>query len=189
VITRIYKNYTDFTNRENFEENGVSEDFAKHNPDFSADNETNIGCWNCIGCIDCSHCTDCENSKSCRHCKLCNNCSHCVRCEKMEGRQEHFKNKIFCKYVPDKEGVNSSVRTPEEIKHEEDVKRENDIQKSILEALEYETYKIRRIEVSAIELSNIPMSRPLSIDDARNIIRAIDKHRIEDLKFLCHYCG
>ena len=56
--TRIYKTYSDFLDRTERLENGVSEDFAKEYPDFEKQNETNEACWNCSRC---SRCSDCSN--------------------------------------------------------------------------------------------------------------------------------
>ena len=53
--TRIYKTYSDFLDRTERLENGVSEDFAKEYPDFEKQNETNEACWNCSRCSDCSN--------------------------------------------------------------------------------------------------------------------------------------
>lgn len=52
--TQIFENYAEFLKREDKELNGVSEEFAKANPNFSEENETNKGC---------SRCYDLKNSK------------------------------------------------------------------------------------------------------------------------------
>lgn len=50
--TKIYKDYYEFSQRENRDENGVSQEFAKNNPDFERENIANKSCWNCSGCSD-----------------------------------------------------------------------------------------------------------------------------------------
>ena len=61
--TEIFKSYLDFDQRENKSLNGVSEEFAKTNPDFEKDNYSNYGCWDCSGCSGCSDCSDCSDLK------------------------------------------------------------------------------------------------------------------------------
>ena len=75
--TRIYKTYSDFLDRTERLENGVSEDFAKEYPDFEKQNETNEACWNCSRCSDCSRCSRCSD---CSRCSGCSDCSRCFRC-------------------------------------------------------------------------------------------------------------
>jgi len=63
--TQIFKNYQEFTRRENESVNGVSQDFVdkmKKNDsyyDYQDDNETNTGCWNCYNCTHCLNCVEC----------------------------------------------------------------------------------------------------------------------------------
>jgi len=59
-ITKIYKNHAEFLERENKEENGVSESFVRINPEFEKMNESNRACWNCYGCSDCAVCSGCS---------------------------------------------------------------------------------------------------------------------------------
>ena len=66
--TKIHKNYSEFINRKDRKENGVSESFAKNNPNFEDDNKTNISCWNCSRCSRCSGCS---------YCSCCSDCSRC----------------------------------------------------------------------------------------------------------------
>ena len=63
MTTKIYASYSDFLKRENKSENGVSEEFAKNNPNFLEDNATNEACWNCSSCSYCSYCSGKENLK------------------------------------------------------------------------------------------------------------------------------
>ena len=82
-MTRIYKSYDDFLNRENKEENGVSEGFAKRHPDFEEDNKLNEGCWDCDdchGCDDCDDCHDCHGCHGCYNCHGCHDCDNCDNC-------------------------------------------------------------------------------------------------------------
>lgn len=86
--TLIFDTYEDFKNRENEAINGVSPFFAKANPDFEKQNETNMGCFNCIDCTYSKHsvdCVSCENVTSCHDCFECVNCIGCVSCKNCEG--------------------------------------------------------------------------------------------------------
>lgn len=74
--TKIYKTYSDFLTRENKDWNGVSPQFAKINPNYEKENETNNGCWNCSDCFDCSGCSDCSR---------CSGCSDCYDCSDKKG--------------------------------------------------------------------------------------------------------
>ncbi len=62
-MTQIFKDYYEFSNRENKDINGVSESFAKNNPNWEKENETNKACWNCSRCSDCSGIRNEKNSK------------------------------------------------------------------------------------------------------------------------------
>jgi len=73
--TKIYKNYSEFLNREDKKENGVSESFAKSNANFENDNKTNRSCWNCSDCSDCSDCSYCSVCSYCSDCSGCSGCS------------------------------------------------------------------------------------------------------------------
>lgn len=63
MATKIYKNYSDFLERENIKENGVSEEFALEYPNYEVDNITNEGCWNCRYCSSCRYCSDKNKNK------------------------------------------------------------------------------------------------------------------------------
>jgi len=52
--TEIFKNYSEFLNREDKDINGVSPEFVKDNENYQADNNTNEDCWNCRYCSACS---------------------------------------------------------------------------------------------------------------------------------------
>jgi hypothetical protein len=80
VTTKIYKSYSEFQKREDEKINGVSEEFAKLNPDFIADNETNIGCWQCMSCKNCEHCFFCYSCENCQFCVMCEGCLECEEC-------------------------------------------------------------------------------------------------------------
>lgn len=78
--TQIFKSYEDFLNRPDKTVNGVSEDFAKANPNYGDDNSNNTGCWNCS---ECRNCKDCE---WCKRCYYCENCYECEYCQNRSGR-------------------------------------------------------------------------------------------------------
>ena len=63
--TEIFKTIEDFLKREDKDVNGVSEEFAKENPDYEKKNETNKACWNC------SRSSDCYSSYGCYGCYSC----------------------------------------------------------------------------------------------------------------------
>ena len=71
MITKIYKTYSEFLQRENKEENGVSASFAELNPTYEKQNETNKACWNCRDCSYCSGCSDCRDCSYCSYCSYC----------------------------------------------------------------------------------------------------------------------
>lgn len=48
--TKIFKNFAEFSKRENKDVNGVTTDFSKANPNYIKENKTNKGCWNCSDC-------------------------------------------------------------------------------------------------------------------------------------------
>jgi len=55
-MTQIFKDYSDFIDREDKKINGVSEEFAKEYPDYEKQNATNEACWNCESCVSCVSC-------------------------------------------------------------------------------------------------------------------------------------
>jgi hypothetical protein len=61
--TLVFNTYQDFLKREDKSVNGVTPEFAKANPNYEKDNETNKGCWNCKICEHCLFCTCCINLK------------------------------------------------------------------------------------------------------------------------------
>jgi hypothetical protein len=56
--TLKFKDYQEFSNREDKTINGVIEQFANDNPEFEEENETNKGCWNCSNCSGCRNCSN-----------------------------------------------------------------------------------------------------------------------------------
>ena len=81
-MTNIYNSYSDFLDREDLDDNGVSPEFAAEHPDFVELNLTNKSCWDCSGCSDCSGCWDCSG---CSRCSVCSGCSGCSRCSDCSG--------------------------------------------------------------------------------------------------------
>lgn len=82
--TQIFKDYSEFENREDKSLNGVTPKFASDNPGYEADNATNDGCFDCEGCTKCSgcmYCSSCTDCADCMGCKNCKNCADCVDCE------------------------------------------------------------------------------------------------------------
>src|SRR3990167_2688685 len=75
--TQIFDSYSEFFKREDKEVNGVNPQFAKDNPDFEKQNETNKGCWCCSDCSDCSRCSRCSGCSRCSDCSDCYDCSGC----------------------------------------------------------------------------------------------------------------
>lgn len=57
-MTRIFKSYEEFLERENKKENGVSQEFANINTSWEAKDASNEGCWNCSRCSGCFDCFD-----------------------------------------------------------------------------------------------------------------------------------
>ena len=78
--TQIFDSYSEFFKREDKEVNGVNPQFAKDNPDFEKQNETNKGCWCCSDCSDCSDCSGCSDCSDCSGCSRCSGCYDCSRC-------------------------------------------------------------------------------------------------------------
>jgi hypothetical protein len=76
-MTQIFKDYLEFTKREDKKVNGVSPEFANENPEWEKQNETNEGCWNCSGCSRCSDCYRCSDCSDCSRCSRCSDCSGC----------------------------------------------------------------------------------------------------------------
>ena len=60
-MTKIYKTYLEFTEREDKRENGVSIEHSEMHPEWEQANSSNAGCWNCSGCSRCSGCSGCSN--------------------------------------------------------------------------------------------------------------------------------
>ena len=84
--TLIFNSYYDFLQREDLAVNGVSCAFAKANPNYEEDSETNVGCWECINCIRCGWCIDCKKcteSFDCIRCEECVGCSSLVDAKKL----------------------------------------------------------------------------------------------------------
>ncbi len=82
--TDIFKDFKAFTKRKDRFINGVSPEFAKSNPDYKGQNNTNIGCWNCKSsknCIDSRDCIECEKVILCCYCKSSKNLSQSENCE------------------------------------------------------------------------------------------------------------
>jgi len=77
--TKIFKTYTEFSNREDKSINGVSQEFASSNPCYENDNLSNTNCWNCLNCLESKDCTDCVN------CFICDNCLGCLNCFRLFG--------------------------------------------------------------------------------------------------------
>lgn len=82
--TQIFENYKEFLNRKDKKLNGVSQAFADENPTYEQQNESNVGCYNCIGCTNCRTCVNCEFCDrcrcTCRDCIRCSDCKSCKRC-------------------------------------------------------------------------------------------------------------
>ena len=64
-MTNIYNSYSDFLDREDIDDNGVSPEFAAEHPDFVELNLTNKSCWDCSGCYRCSRCSGCSGCSDC----------------------------------------------------------------------------------------------------------------------------
>ena len=100
--TQIFKEWIDFHNREDKTLNGVSEEFAKENPNFEKDNESNKACWNCSRCSDCSVCSDCSDCYDCYDCYGCYDCSGLQNAKPVESEA----NKII---VPKIENIHAKL--------------------------------------------------------------------------------
>jgi len=98
--TQVFKSYSDFLRREDKETNGVSEEFAKENPDFEQQNSSNKACWNCRKCSSCSYCSYCSSCSDCSSCSGQRKIAH----EKNLKSDEH-KNMI----IPKIENIHQSV--------------------------------------------------------------------------------
>ena len=83
--TQVFESYIDFIKREDKSINGVSPEFAKNNPDYEVDNNSNIGCWNCRGCKECQECIGSEECEECYECNLCKECVKCTGCRGVKG--------------------------------------------------------------------------------------------------------
>lgn len=54
-MTKIFDSYSEFLQRQDKKENGVSKEFAKFHPNWEEENKDNEGCYNCSRCSDCSY--------------------------------------------------------------------------------------------------------------------------------------
>ena len=81
--TKIYKTLSEFLERNQQLENGVSEQFATDNPEFEKQNGTNKACWNCSDCSDCSDCFRCSG------------CSRCSGLEENKGQKINKSSKSW----------------------------------------------------------------------------------------------
>ena len=79
--TEIFSTYAEFLKREDKHINGVSEEFAKNNPDYISDNYRNVGCYNCKNCDYCNYCDYCDYCDTCKNCKNCDYCDYCYNCK------------------------------------------------------------------------------------------------------------
>ena len=68
MATKIFNSYSDFLQREDKNENGVSKIFAANHPNWQRENESNKGAWGCSGCSRCSRCSDCSGCSDCSDC-------------------------------------------------------------------------------------------------------------------------
>lgn len=82
--TKIFESYSAFLKRTDKTVNGVSPEFARKNPGFAKDNETNVGCWECISCTECQDCIECIKCNDCKLCHMCNECETCIFCDRCE---------------------------------------------------------------------------------------------------------
>lgn len=85
--TEIFASFDDFLDRADKKTNGVSPEFAERHPNYTRDNETNTGCWNCVSCkscISCELCISCKSCKSCVSCIWCRSCMSCMSCMSCE---------------------------------------------------------------------------------------------------------
>jgi len=64
-MTQIFKDYSEFINREDKKVNGVSKAFTQLHDDWEEMNDENEGCWNCSDCSDCSGCSRCSDCSGC----------------------------------------------------------------------------------------------------------------------------
>ena len=95
--TKIYKSYESFLNRKDKKANGVSQEFANANPEYVAQNASNISCWNCNDCNDCNdcnHCISCSDCNYCNYCNDCNDCNYCISCSSCN----HCSDCNYCNY-------------------------------------------------------------------------------------------
>jgi len=77
MITKIFKDFLEFSKRKDKKVNGWSEEFMDANLlNLSQRDGGNIGCWNVAGtnCSDCSDCEGCTGCEKCVHCSLCEDC-------------------------------------------------------------------------------------------------------------------
>lgn len=69
--TEIFKNYDEFLKRKDKDINGVSDGFAKSNPNYEEMNPTNKGCYDCSDCSGCYRCYDCSDCSGRYRCYYC----------------------------------------------------------------------------------------------------------------------
>lgn len=88
--TQVFRDFYEFMTRPDKSVNGVSPEHAEKYPDYIDDNNSNIGCWNCVKCIDCDYCIDCGN---CIDCVNCSDCDSCTLCTEVRNHEYSFKQK------------------------------------------------------------------------------------------------
>ena len=84
MSTQIFESYEAFSQRKDKTINGVSQAFAEQHDIYERDNQTNLGCWNCLTCRQCINCIDCEKCTFCLGCRVCEesrSCIDCTRCD------------------------------------------------------------------------------------------------------------
>ncbi len=78
MSTKIFKTFSEFTDRPDKSVNGVSPTFAKEHPYYESDNKGNVGCWECIDCWGCVECIDCERCNESVRLTWCTGCYESV---------------------------------------------------------------------------------------------------------------
>ena len=105
-MTQIFNSYEEFLQRQDKAINGVSPEFASTHPDYSEQNETNLGCWNCRYCSDCRYCRYCSYCSYCSYCidcSYCSYCSYCIDCSDCSYCSD-CSDCSYCSSCSDKEG-------------------------------------------------------------------------------------
>jgi len=87
-MTQIFKDYSEFRQREDKAINGVSPGFAEENENWEQGNISNEGCWCCSGCSDCADCSGCYRCSGCSDCSRCSRCSDCSDCADLNNKHE-----------------------------------------------------------------------------------------------------